>query len=1137
MPALNAIVLKMIEATEAGGKMRGILAGIHEAANRAFNWDAIFIALKISEVNKELANVQKNIRNIENAPFNTFNLFGDLAKEKEKLRALTVELDALSGAYYRARYPDAGQKAAATTPTTPNANKPELKPPAKPDTSAESQYEGLIQKINERLRLAKEELTAGRQLTEGEKFEAQTLEQLTGIKSKVTAEQKRAVLASLEEAKARDLLVAIQRSEVTQAQETAKARQEQRTKDYEQSKQALLDIEEANRKAISTVNDQVAALQLESEATQMAAQKNISLAEAIELVRIARLREKQAMTTEGGEAWQAIEKEIEARQKLATLQGAKATEEEWKKTAEKIQDSLTDALMRGFESGKGFARNLRDTVVNMFKTMVLRPIINAVMGPVAGSMMGAMGFPTAAAGTAAGGFGGSSMLGATGMAASLAGFGGSFGAGVGMTLAGDTMAAFGAGSAAMAGGSTGAGLGMIAGAAAPLVLAAIALYAIAQTMKGETRSGGQYGYGAANQTNGTVGNYGGVTLMSGPSGGQIAGDQVTKAITATIDSINSLLKGAGSTAYITGFQAALESSGNSRGGVYSGGTLSSGATFGESGVGNNYAGTLYEKGTPFSLDSEAALKAFTLDLKQVTIEALQAATDIPRAISEKLKGVDAEKLTDDEANALLASVNTIITGVVKFSAALDSLPFDSVRQASFDAKAAIIEFSGGIDQLAQNLGAYYQNFFSAGEQRAQTLKNIAATLQKAGIGITAETLGAATRAQFRALVESIDVTTEAGQRMYAAMMSVAGAFSSITPEATAAGDALQQTISGLDGLIESLTSTVQTLESSTSRLRTFATDVRAFRDQLLLSDLSPLTPAQRYATASSQFSSTLAAAQAGDPTAQSQLTSMAQAFLQASQTYNASGSGYTADFAKVQAALTTVAAGADAAATVAEQQLNAARAQLEEAQSQRTLAQQQLEELNAITQAVNDNGASVATSISDLAAAIRSMSGGTDTAAAITAMYQTLLNRAPDTAGLNYWMNSGLSLSDIMASIMSSSEYLAIPGHAGGGLASGLSLVGESGPELVDFSTPARVYTADQTAGMFAGSAELVDRMDTLIERVKALEELQVEGTKALINANYQANEIAAERVVEGTARTSERSAWKRKMASEATPA
>jgi hypothetical protein len=58
-------------------------------------------------------------------------------------------------------------------------------------------------------------------------------------------------------------------------------------------------------------------------------------------------------------------------------------------TAKELQRSITDAMMRGFENGLGFAQNFKDTLINMFKTLVLRPIIQAVVSPVANSISSA----------------------------------------------------------------------------------------------------------------------------------------------------------------------------------------------------------------------------------------------------------------------------------------------------------------------------------------------------------------------------------------------------------------------------------------------------------------------------------------------------------------------------------------------------------------------------------------------------------------------------------------------------------------------------------------------------------------------------------------------------------------------------
>ncbi len=126
-------------------------------------------------------------------------------------------------------------------------------------------------------------------------------------------------------------------------------------------------------------------MQQEAEALTLAEQRQIGLAEAVELTAIARLRERQAAAM-GDEAMVlAIQREIDAREKLVSMLGdrriqeaaqksAEAASVEWEKVTTKIEDMLTDALMRGFESGKGFGENLGDSLVNLFKTFVAREI-------------------------------------------------------------------------------------------------------------------------------------------------------------------------------------------------------------------------------------------------------------------------------------------------------------------------------------------------------------------------------------------------------------------------------------------------------------------------------------------------------------------------------------------------------------------------------------------------------------------------------------------------------------------------------------------------------------------------------------------------------------------------------------------
>ena len=57
-----------------------------------------------------------------------------------------------------------------------------------------------------------------------------------------------------------------------------------------------------------------------------------------------------------------------------------------------------------------------------------------------------------------------------------------------------------------------------------------------------------------------------------------------------------------------------------------------------------------------------------------------------------------------------------------------------------------------------------------------------------------------------------------------------------------------------------------------------------------------------------------------------------------------------------------------------------------------------------------------------------------------------------------------------------------VSGFAGGGIASGWSMVGERGPELVNFSSPGRVYTAGETQAMMSGAAN-----DDLLQEIREL--------------------------------------------------
>ena len=85
--------------------------------------------------------------------------------------------------------------------------------------------------------------------------------------------------------------------------------------------------------------------------------------------------------------------------------------------------------------------------------------------------------------------------------------------------------------------------------------------------------------------------------------------------------------------------------------------------------------------------------------------------------------------------------------------------------------------------------------------------------------------------------------------------------------------------------------------------------------------------------------------------------------------------------------------------------------------------------------------------------------------------------------------------------------------------------MGEKGPELVNFSAPARIYNASQTASMLSND-ELLQEVRALRQEVANLRAQQTEETRALISSNATIQSQAADRVVRGVSGAGERQAW-----------
>lgn len=566
-------------------------------------------------------------------------------------------------------------------------------------------------------------------------------------------------------------------------QKAATGLQDQVAKEREQvaaiglTKEAVAELAVARMEELALTKERLAAILPETEQGKAMAQAYREQAAA--------LREMAGLKREGAA-------------KEVAVDAAKKAAEEWKRTAEQIESSITDSLMRGFESGKGFAESLRDTVVNMFKTLVLRPIVSAVVSPVAAALAGGLGASGAAAagqGGAAGALGqvgaASNTLSGANTLASMKGWLTDFGGGVSSQVSklGNYLSSFSNSTVSEWGN------GLMENATAIGDYAQVAGNALGYFNAAMAASEGKWG-----QAVGTaVGTY-----FGGPIGAAIGG-----AVGGWIDNAFG-----GGREYTTGqgITGTFSSSG------FSGQNYQTWRNDGSSGF-FGFGASGSSSGTNYSaLDSSTASglsKAFQAVQAQTAdfAESLGLSADTIQGFSKSITlalGADAEAnktaiqnllagIADDlaktvldsqyirEGEAAASTLARLATNLAAVNGAFDGLGKTALSTSQFggDAASKLVDLLGGLSAFQSTTLAYYQTYYTEQERNAKTSEQLAKSFADLGIAVPGSLEA------FRNLVNAQDVTTESGRATYAALMSLSTAFATVT---TAAADAASSLI-------------------------------------------------------------------------------------------------------------------------------------------------------------------------------------------------------------------------------------------------------------------------------------------------------------------------------------------------------
>jgi hypothetical protein len=924
----------------------------------------------------------------------------------------------------------------------------------------------------------------------------------------------------------------------------------QSTKSMEDAEKAAKKLAEQQKKSLESAAALLEAIVFENKTLQMS---NVEREIAINLRKLEAtgLEKNTALYNAYAEAIrkatvdnEAIKERIKLEEEAAKK--AQKIAEDYAKEMDQINNqigqSLTDALVNGGRSAKEF-------LIDMFRTLILRPIIQPIITGMTGTVMAALGMggsgnAMASSGGAAGAFnimgsvksaydavaGGFMSLGT--QAAFAAEAMGSWlvtnTTGYLNSLGGSMMANSGA-IGSFTSGAAGIGAGIMAGefiSGGRSVIGGNSLY---------TTGGGA----AAGAALGTFVFPGVGTAIGGLVGG-IVGGVINAAFGSGAKNVTGqFLQGTWTSEGIVDPRAF--SAWEKKGGIFGGG-----------GSGRDYRGISSDLGTFLN--------------------------DAVKSVGDAAKGyADVLGLSKDA----LADVTHFF--IIPANGYFDALGFTlyETSLAGADAANRLIEMVGGLDAFNQSMEFYYQNFYTQAERTAKATENLAKLFAEMNLQLPKS------NQEFRALIQSAQAAGD--DILLSNLLKLAPAFIEIS---NAAKEMANTAFSNLQKAVaREQKQVIKNLTDSYNEL------TKNLNNQLIAAKSANQIAKENYNSFKGiyDFLGDAINEIIGGVTksAMGGMSFIDNALL------NARTSGYLPSQEELSGAISDVRSGLGAEnfatrfemirananfanklgelqliagdqMTVAEKQLNASNIQIElltkrieqakiqydenvartEEHYEKILAdaQAQIDALNGI----NTSVMSVEQAIQQLNSAILSVSVGaqvgtqfgaqagntmisSENAAwanttGVEALYYSILGRAPDPEGLAFWngaLSGGASLSDIQQAFINSPEATGNPssptglsaqgiqGFASGGYyTGGLAMVGENGPELINFSNPGMVYNSAQTGSMINSemSQEIRGLREDNREQARAMVQLQTRMNRLL--ERWDGDGLPEERVV-----------------------
>jgi hypothetical protein len=840
LPAMTEITKAVTTAYEESGKLQALWVAMGALGKFAFTDEFSSAEVKLKNLRGELEHILRDQALAKDAPAVGFVgrwLFGDseeaLTRRVTELRAQISGLEKQMTAPPKAEGADQAAKDAAAAKAAKDKaaeflrlNEEARKAAEAEAKKAQETYAGLTAAVNAKIAATAQEAAGLGKLSEAQKLQVDLDEQLRAGKLKLTPQNKAAYEQLIGQLAVNEQVVASQKRAVAGAEAMAKITKE---------------LQDDRAKSLET------AVKEAEQNEELARTFGLSKA-AIEAQEVARLEEQlaqRASTAMTLDEIEALEQLIAVKKRSAAALGEVEAKEAYKKSAddmvaeykrasEQIGQSLTDNIMRG---GKSAAEYVQD----LFRTMVLRPVLSPIGNAVGGMLTSAFSPGTAQGSTGAAGS--SNLIGAAQNASSLYSMGktmyAGFSAGLSSSM-GSIVTSFGSMFGSQAATAYGVGMSTPGAAAVMAELSGGAAGATAGTATAASgaagASAGAYaipiaGWIAAGMalshslySQGWDARNGTLEDPLKLSGGSMAFDSILRGIGLSNSAAN-IFSGQATYARLLGRKnPEVESQ-------FLQGTVNS------AGLDGHLLSNIVEKGGLFRSDKrypqtsdlsvaqdagfDATIQAMLIAVKGFG-EALGAQVD---QIDGYTKAINLQLTSDDAKNQELITKlfgdigdelsTRLVPDLAKFSKtgetasitlqrlASDFQATDQMAQLlgtsaralfggkgmeSAAAREQLIALAGGVQVLGQQAGFYAQNFLTDAQRLAPVEEALGAAM--ADLGLSSIT----TRVQFKdhidQLVASGKILTEAGAKEFTSMMKLEEAFALVHPQIDATTDAL-----------------------------------------------------------------------------------------------------------------------------------------------------------------------------------------------------------------------------------------------------------------------------------------------------------------------------------------------------------